>query len=54
MEQAGGGAEQKVKNGNDDGVLLFIARRRACGVDSTWANSPRRFGRVTAHESGKI
>jgi len=54
VEQAGGGAEQKVKNGNDDGVLLFIARRRACGVDSTRANSLRRFGRVTARESGEI
>ena len=54
MEQAGGGAEQKVKNGNDDGVLLFIARRMACGVDSTRANSPWRFEHVTARESGEI
>ena len=37
----------------NDGVLLFIARRRACGVDNTRANLPRRFGRVTARESGE-
>ena len=41
------------KTPNDDGVLLFIARRRAYGVDSTRANSPQRYWRVTARESGE-
>ena len=49
-----GGEQSTEKLRNDDGVLLFIARRRACGVDSTRANSPRRYWRVTARESGEI
>ena len=49
-----GGEQSTGKLRNDDGVLLFIARRRVCGVDSTRANSPRRYWRVTARESGEI
>ena len=45
-------SSRRKKLRNDDGVLLFIARRRACGVDSTRANSPRRYGRVT-EQKGK-
>ena len=45
-----GGEQSTGKLRTDDGVLLFIARRRACGVDSTRTNSPRRYWRVTARE----